>query len=119
MNQFNFTTPVWTGNIINLDIIDTPSGVELENGVIIFLGTRFCGINTVHISIPITDTIDISNIGCCIICPQNLRFLGYSLARNTPQNVDSEFQSQAMDIISQWFKTLTISCTGKTVYCWQ
>jgi hypothetical protein len=45
--------------------------------------------------------------------------LGNSLPGDTPQYMDSKFKPQAMDIITQWFKALTASCTGEAVYCRQ
>ena len=78
-------------DIIYFDKIHSPGSIKLDNRIIIFLGSRFCSVHTVHICVPAADRERMGDIPGRIGRPLYRCIFRHCLAGNSSHNMDAEF----------------------------
>ncbi|MNE58199.1 hypothetical protein D3C80_1532150 [compost metagenome] len=104
-----------SGDVIHFDQIDAPLGIQLKEGIIIFLRTFFGCVYSVHIRVPGADGVGMGNLACCRRCTEQCRSCVCSLPRNAAHNMNAELQPQAVYVISKRLEALASSCRREAV----
>jgi len=102
-------------NIVALNKIHAPVGVQPTNGVIVRLGGGIVP-HTVHIRVPGADGEVMSCVPGSKIRAQNRRIPVHRLAGNAPHNMNTKAQTQRMAIVRNGAKALAPGCAGEAVF---
>ena len=109
-------TAVNHADVIYLDEIDAPRSVQLEQRVVIGLCADGNGIKTVHIRVPGADRSRVSNITRMNIGTLDGYVFCNRLTRNAAHDVNAEFQSLAVNVVSNRFEAFSVCGGGKTIW---
>ena len=105
--------------IVDLNEVHSPGSNELKDAIVIFLSARLGHIHSVHVLIPRTAIVAISDVGCLQFRPQNGQAFFNGLAGNASHQVDSKLQTLAMGIFGHCSKAFSILCRWKLAYRWE
>jgi len=109
-------TAVNHADVIYLDEIDAPRSVQLEQRVVIGLCADGNGIKTVHIRVPGADRSRVSNITRMNTGTLDGYVFCNRLTRNAAHDVNAEFQSLAVNVVSNRFEAFSVCGGGKTIW---
>ena len=108
-----------TADAVNFDEVNSPTGVELGNGVVVGLCSRLARINAVVVVVPWTGIVCVSRISRVVWRSCNGK-IGFDCSPgNTAKNMNTKLQAEAMHIISQWFESGIIGGRGETAFRWR
>ena len=94
-------------NIIHLNEIHAPCGIELHDGIVIFL-SGFAIADAVHIRVPLRNGVGVCNHIRSHIRSQYGQMVLCSSSGNASHDMDTKFQIKGMDFVSQRFKSRPI-----------
>ena len=116
-DQFDFppAARVFPDNIVALDEVDAPGGVQAENTVVIGFRVRCVAAQAVHVRIPVTDGMRIGRQMAGAVAVRDRQAPVRRGAGKAAHNMDAELQPQRMHIIRQGAETGPILCGREAV----
>ena len=102
-------------DIVQLDKVDFPFGVQRENAVVVGSAARMLRIQPVHVRIPLADVGGLRDLSGGIFASVNRKIPVYRESRNPAHDMDAEFQAERVDIFGERPESLSARGGGKTV----
>ena len=99
---------VRSAEVVNLDEIDSPFRIELEDGVVVVLCSRFSAIHRVVVAQPSAERVRVVDLVAFVLTIKDRKFFDDCLLRHTTHDVNTEFQTHRMDVVGKFFETITI-----------
>ena len=104
---------VGVADVVHLDEVHPPGGVQLEDGVVIGLGPGLRGVDAVHVRVPPADGVGRGNLVAGGVRPQHRQVLVHRQPGHPPHDVDAELQAQVVDLLGDGAKTLALPGGGE------
>src|SRR5579883_1926826 len=88
-------------DVIGLDVVDAPFGVQPEQRIVVVLGARTAHVHSVHVAVPRADRVDVRDFGGAGPAAGDGQILAHRLPRYTAHDVNAELQSESVNIIGE------------------
>ena len=92
--KLGFLVRELAADVVDLDEINTPALVKLENAVIVLAGTLLFGVNAVHVSVPLAYAGGLGNLTCGSGRTLDCGIAVNRLAWNSAHDMNAEFKPQ-------------------------